>query len=159
MSKDENIVSALGQKFPFLSDKCVIVRDRRITVVVDRDKVLDVFRYLYDEHGFTFISTLTGLDSGDNLEFIYHINNSDGVVMNVKIFAPKSDPVIKTTLDIYPGAIYYERELEDMLGAKVEGLPEGRHYPLPENWPQGEYPLRKEWKPKNMVNTTNDTEE
>jgi Ni,Fe-hydrogenase III component G len=34
----------------------------------------------------------------------------------------------------------------DLLGAQVEGLPAGRRYPLPEDWPQGEYPLRKDWK-------------
>ena len=40
-----------------------------------------------------------------------------------------------------------------MFGVKVEGLPAGRHYPLPEDWPQGEYPLRKDWKPKNTEET------
>jgi Ni,Fe-hydrogenase III component G len=35
----------------------------------------------------------------------------------------------------------------DLLGIKVEGLPEGRRYPLPDNWPQGQYPLRKDWDP------------
>lgn len=154
MNKDENLVSALTQKFPALSDKCVMVRPRRITVTVDRNQALEVFRYLHSEHGFDFVSTITGLDSGENLEFIYHINNSDGILVNVKVFAPKSDPVIKSTLEIYPGAIFYERELEGMLGAKVDGLPEGRHYPLPDDWPQDEHPLLKDWKPKNSTNTT-----
>jgi Ni,Fe-hydrogenase III component G len=29
----------------------------------------------------------------------------------------------------------------------VTGLPEGSRYPLPDNWPEGQYPLRKDWKP------------
>lgn len=155
MNKEENLVSVLTQKFPYLEGKCVIVRARRITVEIDRDKVLEVFRYLFSEHHFTFISTITGLDSGENLEFIYHINNDDGLLVNAKVFAPKTDPVIPSTLEIYPGAIFYERELEGMLGAKVSGLPEGRHYPLPDDWPQDEHPLLKNWKPKNMTNTNN----
>lgn len=155
MNKEENLVSALTQKFPYLNGNFVIVRPRRVTVTVDREKALEVFRYMFDELRFTFIATITGLDSGDNLEFIYHIANEEGLLCNVKVFAPKTDPVIQSTLEIYPGAIFYERELEGMLGAKVSGLPEGRHYPLPENWPQDEHPLLKNWKPKNMTNTNN----
>jgi len=149
MSKEENLVAELTQKFPFLSEKFVIVRARRITVEVDRDNVLDVFKYLYSVHKFDFLSTITGLDSVENFEFIYPVSNFEGILLSVKIFAPKTDPVIKSVLEVYKGAIYYERELEDMFGVKVEGLPAGRHYPLPEDWPEGEYPLRKDWKPKN----------
>jgi membrane-bound hydrogenase subunit beta len=150
MSKEEKIISELTHKFPFLSEKCVIIRPRRITIEVDRDKVIEVFKYLYSEQKFDFISTITGLDSGENLEFIYHLNNIEGVLINAKVFAPKTDPVIKSVLEVYAGATYYEKELVGMLGAIVEGLPEGRHYPLPENWPQDEHPLRKDWKPKNI---------
>ena len=34
----------------------------------------------------------------------------------------------------------------DLLGIKVNGLAEGQRYPLPEDWPKGDYPLRKDWK-------------
>lgn len=149
MSKEEKLIADLTQKFPFLGESCVIVRDRRLIVTVDRDKALEVFRYLNQEQKFDFCCTITGLDSGDNFEVIYHIANVDGMVCNVKVFAPKSDPVFKSTLEVYPGSIFYERELEDMFGIKIDTLPEGRHYPLPDDWPQGEYPLRKDWKPKN----------
>jgi len=35
----------------------------------------------------------------------------------------------------------------DLFGAKVEGLPEGPRYPLPDDWPKNQFPLRKDWKP------------
>lgn len=149
MNKEEKLISEITQKFPFLSDKCVIIRPRRITTEIARDKVLEVFGYLFNEHKFDFISTITGLDSGENLEFIYHINNNEGIMINAKVFAPKTDAVVKSVLEIYPGAIFYEKELEGMFGVKVDGLPAGRHYPLPEDWPQDEHPLLKDWKPKN----------
>ena len=46
-----------------------------------------------------------------------------------------------------------ERELMDLLGAKVEGLPAGKRYPLSDDWPTDEYPLRKDWKKKEGVKT------
>jgi Ni,Fe-hydrogenase III component G len=39
-----------------------------------------------------------------------------------------------------------------MLGVNVEGLPEGKRYPLPDDWPDGQYPLRKDWN-KKMLDT------
>ena len=30
---------------------------------------------------------------------------------------------------------------------QVHGLPEGPSFPLPDCWPEGQYPLRKEWNP------------
>jgi Ni,Fe-hydrogenase III component G len=148
MSNEEKLISELTQKFPFLSEQCVIVRPRRVTCTVDRDKAIEVFKYLFAEQNFDFVSTIIGLDSGDNLEFIYNINTPKGMILNVKVFAPKTDAVIKSVLEIYPGAIYYEKELEGMFGVKVDGLPPGRHYPLPEDWPQDEHPLLKDWKHK-----------
>jgi membrane-bound hydrogenase subunit beta len=150
MNNEEKLKSDLIQKFPYLDGKIEIIRQRRITVMVDSSNLLEILEYSKTNLGFELLCTITGLDVAENLEIIYHIANKQGIVVNVKIFAPKTDPVLKTVTGIYNGAIFYERELEDLLGAKVDGLPEGRHYPLPENWPKGQYPLRKDWKPENL---------
>jgi len=158
MGNEETIKAALLQKFPQLEGKCEIIRQRRITLEVDRSRLIELLNFSFRELKFNILCTITGLDVGDDLQFIYHIANKEGIVINVKTNAPKTDPVISTVLGIYNGATFYERELEDLLGAKVEGLPEGRHYPLPDNWPKGQYPLRKDWKPENM-NQQNKKEE
>jgi len=158
MGNEETIKAALLQKFPQLEGKCEIIRQRRITLEVDRSRLIELLNFSFRELKFNILCTITGLDVGDDLQFIYHIANKEGIVMNVKANAPKTDPVISTVLGIYNGATFYERELEDLLGAKVEGLPEGRHYPLPDNWPKGQYPLRKDWKPEN-INQQNKKEE
>jgi len=121
MEKEEKIVNELTRKFPSLEGKCNITRLRRITVEVERNNVNNVLGYLAVDGGFGLLCTITGLDSGENLEFIYHIANKDGIVLNLKTFAPKTDPVIHSVIGIYNGCIFYERELEDLLGAKVEG--------------------------------------
>lgn len=147
-AKEEKIQGDLTAKFSFLADKVRIPRERRIFADVPEAKFRDVFDYAVKNLDFKFLCTMTGLDEGENLSFIYHLTRQDGIVLNLKISVPKNNPVIKTITDSFKGADIYEREVMDLLGAKVEGLPEGKRYPLPDDWPVNEYPLRKDWKKK-----------
>jgi len=147
MANEEAIKKELTDKFPFLADKIVIKRERRLFADVGQDHFREVFEHAAKKMDFVHLCIITGLDDGDNLLFIYHMARMDGTVLNVKTTAPKSNPVIKTITDIFPGGVIYERELVDLLGAKVEGLPPGKRYPLPDDWPANQYPLRKDWNP------------
>jgi Ni,Fe-hydrogenase III component G len=136
----------LIKKFGFLEGKVRVQRKRRVSAEVDRLKFKDVFEYAISELKFVILCTITGLDEGANLSFIYHLSTEDGIVLNIKISVPKENPVIKTITGYFPAADIYEREVMDLLGAKVEGLPPGNRYPLMDEWPKDAYPLRKDWK-------------
>ena len=69
------------------------------------------------------------------------------ILLNIKTSVPKNNPNLKSIIGYFPGAEIYERELVDLLGVKVEGLPEGYRYPLTDEWPKDQFPLRKDWKP------------
>jgi membrane-bound hydrogenase subunit beta len=145
-TKEETIQSDLINKFAFLDGKVRIQRERRIFADVPAASLREVLEYTMKKLEFMFLCTMTGLDEGESLSFVYHLTRQDGIMLNLKISVPKANPVIKTITDYFKGADIYEREVMDLLGAKVEGLPEGKRYPLPDDWPQGEYPLRKDWK-------------
>lgn len=147
-AKEEKIQGDLTAKFSFLADKVRVQRERRIFADIPAANFRDVLDYAVKNLEFEFLCTITGLDEGENLSFIYHLTRQDGIVLNFKISVPKNNPVIKTITDYFKGADIYEREVMDLLGAKVEGLPEGKRYPLPDDWPADEYPLRKDWKKK-----------
>lgn len=146
MNKEEEILQALVKKFGFLENKIKIQRPRRISAdveIVDFEKLLT---YLVKEARFAILLTITGLDEGEKIAIIYHMASEDGYIFNIKTAIAKEKPLLKTITDIFPNADIYERELEDLLGIKVEGLAKGNRYPLPDGWPEGEYPLRKDWK-------------
>ena len=91
---------------------------------------------------------LVGVDDGDTLGMIYHITGKSCTVISLKTSVPRENPVIKSIISYFPSSEIYEREVVDLFGFKIEGLPEGSRYPLPDDWPQGQYPLRKDWKPE-----------
>lgn len=146
MSGVENVVRDLVAKFPALEGRAAMQRDR-VWVDVDRASFAPVFEHLANEMGFTNLLMITGLDAGADLEFIYHLARSRGGIANVKVRCPKGESH-RTITGTFPGGGIYERELIDLLGATIEGLPEGSRYPLPDNWPKDEHPLLKDWKPR-----------
>ena len=146
-NREEKIKQDLSKTFPYLNDKVRVQRDRRIYADVEYGKFTEVFEYTIQKLNFTYLCTITGLDEGDKISLIYHLTTQDGVILNIKTSVPKDRPIVKTIIGYFRGAEVYERELEDLLGVKMEGLPEGLRYPLPDDWPKDQYPLRKDWKP------------
>ena len=145
MTQDE-ILQALVKKFAFLEGKIRAPRARRIIIDDITANFDEVFDYSIKDLEFSILLTITGMDEGERIAFIYHVARVDGNILSIKISAPKSEAVIKTIIPKFFSADIYERELVDLLGVRVEGLPEGNRYPLSDDWPKGEYPLRKDWK-------------
>ncbi len=146
MTNEDKIKQELAAQFGFSPEQVRVARERRIFLEVHRDQFRPVLEHAARRMEFQHLCTITGLDEGDTLAFVYHLARRDGCVLNLKTRVPKADPGLRTITDIFPGGVSYERELADLLGARVEGLPEGKRYPLPDGWPAGQYPLRKDWK-------------
>ena len=142
---EEAIVSELTSLYPTVTAE--IQRARRIWAVVDRAISLEVFAWLHDQAGFITLCTITGLDTGEEYHMLYHLADESGIVFNVRLVAPHSDPFFSTISDIYKNSVLYELEARNLLGLTIPGIPDDIRYPLPDNWPEGQYPLRKDWQP------------
>jgi Ni,Fe-hydrogenase III component G len=146
MSEEEKIKEELTGKFNFLADKVSVKRARRLFLEVNMEKFPEVFDHAVRSLGFSMLSTITGLDEGERFGLIYHLASETGIMLNIKTSIPKEDPILQTVTGYFPSAEMYEREMADLLGMNVKGLPEGNRYPLPDDWPADQYPLRKGWK-------------
>ena len=140
--KAEEVTRLLGEN----AREVRVVNERCLFARTDPEKLHAMLRELRS-NGVTHISAITGVDTGENIEVIYHFDCRPAE-LNLKISLPKSDPRIWTITEIYPGAVFYERDLMEMLGVKVEGHPNPKRLFLPDDWPEGEYPLRREWREK-----------
>lgn len=145
MSEEQTIQTELIAGFPFLADKVRVTRARRMWAEVPAEKIAEVFDHAVKKMGFSILCAITGLDQGATLGAIYHLARESGVTLHLATSVPKESPVLATVTGYFPAADAYERELNDLFGFEVQGLPPGSRYPLPDDWPQGQYPLRKDW--------------
>jgi len=147
MSAEETVKLSLMKKFGIADDKIRIPRPRRLFLETSQADFEKIFAFAKDELKFPHLVSITGFDDPQGLSFMYHLAADNGVILNIRFTVPKENPVIHSVTAYFPGADIYERELVDLFGAKVEGLAKGNRYPLTDDWPQGEHPLRKDWKP------------
>lgn len=144
--EEEKTKVALEKEFPSLAGGVQVKRARRVFAQVPYEIFHKVFKSCVESFGYKILLTMTGLDEGEKLGVLYHVAREDGIVLTLHTTVDKSNPQLNTISAIFPAADIYERELVDLLGFKVLGLAEGYRYPLPDKWPAGEYPLRKDWK-------------
>jgi len=148
-SREEKIKADIEAKFGGAVSNALVQRKNRVWLDVTTEKLPELMAWL-KAAGFNHLATVTGFDEGENLGAYYHATDTT-VVVTVKVKTPRANPSIPSILKTFPGALSYERELEDMLGIKVQGLPAGRRYPLAEDFPTDQYPLRKDWKTEDYL--------
>jgi Ni,Fe-hydrogenase III component G len=144
MSNEEQIKEIISKSLPGKTDVS-IKRQRRVLIKVSRTDLKKIMKILAKELKAQHLSTITARDTGTELEILYHFFIQN-VLVTVRTSCPRDDPTIDSIMDIFPSAVLYEREINDILGIKPKGHPDLRRLILPDDWNQG-FPLRKDWKP------------
>ncbi len=117
----------------------------KAAIVTNNGSHRDVLKVMVGADEKTAITAITGIDIGANIGVYYHVRTSNAF-LTIKAEVPKDNPKIQTITDIIPGAVFHEMEVMDLLGVVFEGHPSPGRLVLPENWPEGVYPLRKDFK-------------
>lgn len=141
----EEVIDWLRERLGSALLEAKVVGRRRAFVRVDRGHFKTALIAL-KELGVDFLEAITGVDLGESIEVIAHVGRSVSVA--VKTTVPKEDPRLPSLIDLYPGAELYEREAWEMLGVIFEGNPRLARTFLPEDWPKGVHPLRRDYEPK-----------
>lgn len=123
------------------------VRKNRIKVMTVPLKLHDAIATSQAMLGFDRLVTISTVDNGETFELFYHLIGPLRVIMSLSVELPRSQPAIATVSDILPPAGIYERQIHDLFGIMFEGHPGLKKIILNEDWPENEYPLRKDWKP------------
>ncbi len=118
----------------------------RLYLTVPREHARELGRRIFEDLGARF-ATATGLDTGRELEVVYHfVYDQAGLVINIRVRAPKADPTMPSLTPVAPAAEWIEREINDLVGVQFEGHPRPERLILSDDWPEGVYPLREEFR-------------
>jgi NADH-quinone oxidoreductase subunit C/D len=141
----EDATAALKERFPeHIADD---TRDRYSGLIVDPTRLIEIGRFVRDDLGFNYLSSVTGVDLIDEnkMEVVYHafsIEKGGGPVV-LKVQVDRDQAQVPSLVPIWPGASFQEREAWDLFGIRFEGHPDLRRILLWEGF-EG-HPMRKDW--------------
>lgn len=143
MNKD--VVSEIKDKF---SNKILKLEEksvRRIYIDFKLQDIPEVVKFVFRDLGCRF-ATATGTDTPLGLEILYHFcyDRQDKMISLRTVIADKKKPEIESIAPIIKGAEWIEREIWEMLGINFKGHPNLKPLLLIDEWPEGNYPLRKQ---------------
>ncbi len=101
------------------------------------------------------LSAIVCMDKGpeaNELEVIYFFCPGD-VVIALRVRIPRDCASLPSLCEVVPGAEVYERELHEMFGIDMVGLTTPDRLYLPDDWPDGVYPMRKDFDPSALSNS------
>ncbi|MCX8204153.1 MAG: NADH-quinone oxidoreductase subunit C [Candidatus Nezhaarchaeota archaeon] len=125
-------------------------RARFLELRVRPEHIVAAARFL-KEAGFNHPLSVAGTDYPDSgeIEVVYHVASlNDKFVAALKTRVPRANPSIPSLRSIWLGVHFHEREAWEMLGIKFEEHPELKRFLLQEDWEEGVYPLRKDYRLK-----------
>lgn len=122
------------------------------TLLINKEKILNVCSLLKYKFGFTFLADLTAVDylevKTPRYEVVYHVHRfgpeiDENIRIRLKAEVDGDNPKIDSVTHIWSGADWLEREVYDMFGIVFTGHPDMRRILMPEDYEP--FPLRKDF--------------
>lgn len=122
--------------------------DKRAYIDIYPKDIVEATRFVFKELGFRF-NIASAVDDFDCLEILYHFSfDASGIVVSFRtMIKDKADPHIDTITTVTRSAWWIEREIHELFGIEFNGNSDLRPLLLPDDWPAGVYPLRKNFVP------------
>ena len=90
-----------------------------------------------------------GLEAGD-LELLYHFCTAAATI-TLRVRVPRANPVVPSLAEVIPSSEAFEREVSEMFGVTFKGIKNPDRLYLPDEWPEGVFPLRKDITPQDHL--------
>jgi NADH-quinone oxidoreductase subunit C len=97
-----------------------------VEIQVPRDQIVATLRTLRDDpdFGFFFLADAAAVDYGvgGHFEVVYHLySEKHPAWLRIRVPVDRADPRSPTVTQLWPGAMFHEREMYDMMGIVFEG--------------------------------------
>jgi len=144
--KIDEILKNLKDEFGDKVLKVYKKSEKRAYVDIDPKDIVDFTRYIFKDLALRF-NIASGVDEFNGIEILYHFSSdASGLVVSIRVLLKdKNDPHIDTITSVTRAAWWIEREIHELFGVEFDGNPDLRPLLLPDDWPKGVYPLRKDF--------------
>ena len=151
-SRQEDLVNKLKARFPEPIKGSKIEGTHRITITFEKDKLLDLARFMRDELGFDHVKGIAGIDEPTHkkIKVLYFAGSLskheiEDLIIVLEAELDRTNPVIASAVSVWPSAHFHERETFEMFGVKFDGHPDLRKLLTLDNW-EGPPPMLKDIK-------------
>lgn len=146
----EELLHTLRERFSDAVTGVYEKSPKRVYINIKQDAIVSIAEYLFKDIGARF-NIASGVDGRNQMEILYHFTVEDiDLVISLRVTLPKTKLEIDSLTSVFTAAHWIEREIHELLGVNFVGHPKLKRLLLPEDWPEGVYPLRKdyeEWDP------------
>ena len=144
----ESHVAAARERFGNAILKVHWSSDDQVVIDVAAEKAPDVVEFLYYGRG-GWLSVVVGndersLNASYAIYYVLSMEAEDPCFCTVRVTTPADSCEFYSVSPRVPAVIWGEREVQDMFGLRAIGITDNRNLVLPDDWPQGIYPLRKD---------------
>lgn len=144
MNRDElidRIRSSLGERLLNVSRP----KENRLYLEIEPTVIPESAKLLFDDLQARF-QTASGVDAPREMEILYHwAFDAVQLVVTICTHVDREKPQLPSIALICPAAEWIEREMWELLGISFTGHPDQRHLLLQDDWPDGQYPLRRDF--------------
>ncbi len=136
----ENIKVRSGKGLIEFTDKS----KNRIYFTINKAILTQTVKYLFNDVKARF-STASGVDIRKAVEILYHFSVDEiGLIVTLRVIMDKPDLEVDSLTPLMKCAEWIEMEMHEMLGVNFKGHPNLKHLLLKDDWPEGNYPLRRD---------------
>ncbi|MFH1493026.1 MAG: NADH-quinone oxidoreductase subunit C [Candidatus Omnitrophota bacterium] len=144
--KREEVLSDLKERFKKEIVDFFDKHSKRVYIEIKPESLVKVASYIFKDLKARF-NIASGLDARNHMEILYHfILEEINLLISLRVKLDKSKLEIDSLSNVFEGANWIEREIHELLGINFRNHPDLRRLLLSEDWPEGVYPLRRDYK-------------
>ncbi len=144
----ETHVQAVRNTFPGAVLDATWQAEDQVTITVPTDMLPDVVEFLYYGRGGWLPNMVANderpLNGNYALYYLLSMEEEDPGFVTVRVEVDPYAMEYPSVTPRVPACVWSEREAYDMFGLRAVGLPDQRRLVLPDDWPDGLFPLQKD---------------
>jgi len=146
----EIIINDLKTRFAEEITGAVEPSSKRLYLDIKSEALVSVATYIFKTLGARF-NIASGVDCRSHMEILYHFTlEGINLLISLRVTLSKRNLEVDSLAHTFAAANWIEREIHELLGIRFKGHPNLKRLLLPDEWPEGVYPLRRdyqEWDP------------